>query len=97
MITSFKLKQLNTEEGKNIITRNLSRICDLRILDIDIINKTISLDYNNPFTLDCAKKELRRIGYSLTSHKDRPKHRFHKANNGITSLFLDTSPYQKSV
>jgi len=87
MITSFKLQQLNTEEGKNIITRNLSRICDLRILDIDIINKTISLVYNTPFTLDCAKKELRRIGYSLTSNKDLPKPRFHKANNGITSLF----------
>lgn len=87
MITSFKLQQLNTEEGKKIITRNLSRICDLRILDIDIINKTISLVHNNPFTLDSAKKELRRIGYSLTSKKDLPKPGFHKTKNGITGLF----------
>lgn len=87
MITSIKLKQLNTEEGKNIIVRNLSRICDLRILDIDIINKTISLVYNSPFTLDSAKKELRRIGYSLTSKKDLPATKFHMPNNGITGLF----------
>lgn len=65
MTTLIKIEQLNSEEGKNIITRNLSRILDLRILDIDIINKTISIVYNNPFVLDKAKTELGRVGYSL--------------------------------
>ena len=63
MTTLIKIEQLNSEEGKNIITRNLSRILDLRILEIDIINKTISLVYNNPFVLDKVKKELGRVGY----------------------------------
>lgn len=64
MTTLIKIEQLNSEEGKNIITRNLSRILDLRILEIDIINKTISIVYNNPFVLDKAKTELGRVGYS---------------------------------
>jgi hypothetical protein len=65
MTTLLKVDQLISEESKNIIARNLSRILDLRILDIDTINKTISLVYNNPFVLDKAKKELGRVGYSL--------------------------------
>ncbi|MCM4153474.1 hypothetical protein DHD05_17915 [Arenibacter sp. N53] len=65
MTTLIKVEQFISEENKSIITRNLSRILDLRILDIDIINKTISLVYNNPFVLDKAKKELGRVGYSL--------------------------------
>ncbi|RAJ09038.1 hypothetical protein [Arenibacter echinorum] len=65
MTTLLKVEQLISEESKNIISRNLSRILDLRILDIDVINKTISLVYNNPFVLDKAKKELGRVGYSL--------------------------------
>ncbi|MBC8768594.1 hypothetical protein H4O18_11375 [Arenibacter sp. BSSL-BM3] len=65
MTTLIKVEQLISEENKSIITRNLSRILDLRILDIDIINKTISLVYNNPFVLDKAKKELGRVGFSF--------------------------------
>jgi len=65
MTTLLKVEQLISEESKNIIIRNLSRIMDLRILDIDAINKSISLVYNNPFVLDMAKKELGRVGYSL--------------------------------
>jgi hypothetical protein len=65
MTTLLKVEQIISEESKNIITRNLSRILDLRILDIDTIHKTISLVYNNPFVLDMAKKELGRVGYSL--------------------------------
>ncbi|MEQ8218686.1 MAG: hypothetical protein RH981_10645 [Arenibacter sp.] len=65
MTTLLKVEQLISEESKNIIFRNLSRILDLRILDIDIINKTIALVHNNPYVLDKAKKELARVGYSL--------------------------------
>ncbi|MDO6602386.1 hypothetical protein SAMN03080594_103225 [Arenibacter palladensis] len=65
MTTLLKVEQLISEESKNIISRNLSRILDLRILDIDVINKTIALVYNNPYVLDKAKKELGRVGYSL--------------------------------
>lgn len=65
MTTLLKVEQLISEESKNIISRNLSRILDLRILDIDVINKTIALVYNNPYVLDKAKKELERVGYSL--------------------------------
>ncbi|MEG3659274.1 hypothetical protein V5097_17820 [Arenibacter palladensis] len=65
MTTLLKVEQLISEESKNIIFRNLSRILDLRILDIDVFNKTIALVYNNPYVLDKAKKELERVGYSL--------------------------------
>ncbi|MCK0146596.1 hypothetical protein MWU78_13150 [Arenibacter sp. F26102] len=65
MTTLIKVEQLISEENKTVITRNLSRILELRILDIDIINKTISLVYNNPFVLDKVKKELGRVGFSF--------------------------------
>ncbi|MCK0190391.1 hypothetical protein [Arenibacter sp. F20364] len=65
MTALIKVEQLISEENKNVITRNLSRILDLRILDIDTFNKTIALVYDNPFVLDKAKKELCRVGYSL--------------------------------
>jgi len=68
MITLLKVEQIISEKSKNIITRNLSRILDLRIINIDITNKSISLVYNNPYVLDKAKKELGRVGYS-------PQHR----------------------
>ncbi|MDL5512347.1 hypothetical protein QSE00_11010 [Arenibacter sp. M-2] len=65
MTTLLKVEQLISEESKNVISRNLSRILDLRILDIDIINKTILLVYNSPLILDKVEKELGRVGYSL--------------------------------
>ena len=65
MTTLLKVEQLISEESKNVISRNLSRILDLRILDIDIINKTILLVYSSPLILDKVEKELGRVGYSL--------------------------------
>lgn len=65
MTTLITIEQLTSEECKNTITRNLSRILDLKILDINLINKTISLVYDNPLVLHKAKKELSRVGYSF--------------------------------
>ncbi len=59
------IEKLNSDRGKHIIVRNLSRIMDIRILDIDLENKTVSFVYDNSIAIDKVKQELYRIGYPL--------------------------------
>ncbi|SHI80099.1 hypothetical protein SAMN04487911_10610 [Arenibacter nanhaiticus] len=70
MKTLIQVPDLNSEQCKRIIVRNLSRILDLRILDISVENKTISIRYNHPFTLEKVKKELMRIKHTLHALTD---------------------------
>ena len=61
------LKNLECKEGKNKIVRNLSRILDIRIIDIDVENKILVFAYANPPALQKVKQELFRIGYPMQS------------------------------
>lgn len=60
-----QIEKLNSDRCKHIIIRNLSRIMDIRILDIDLEKKTLSFVYESIAAIDKVKRELWRIGYPL--------------------------------
>jgi len=60
-----QIQKLNSDRCKYIIVRNLSRIMDVRILDIDLEKKTLSFVYESIAAIDKVKRELCRIGYPL--------------------------------
>ena len=61
-----EIEDLQTPECKNTIVRNLSRIMDIRILDIDLEQRTLSLVYDSIAAFEKAKKELWRIGHPIS-------------------------------
>ena len=60
-----QIEKLNSNRRKHIVVRNLSRIMDIRILDIDLEKKTLSFVYDSISAIDNVKRELSRIGYPL--------------------------------
>lgn len=64
-----ELKNLKSDEGKYIIARNLHRILDIRILDIDVENATLIFLYASPIALQKVQQELLRLGYPVLSCK----------------------------
>ena len=60
-----QIEKLNSDKSKNIIRRNLSRIMDIRILDIDLEKKTLSFVYESIATIEKVKRELLSIGYPI--------------------------------
>jgi hypothetical protein len=69
MKATAEVKNLKTDKGKHIIIRNLHRILDIRILDIDVENGSILFLCATPFALQQVKRELFRIGYPIQSCK----------------------------
>lgn len=65
MRTFATLKNFTTPEGRDIIVRNLNRILDIVILDIDIENSTITLLHTGRAALEKAKRELSCIGFPI--------------------------------
>ena len=47
MKATAQIDKLRSDSGKDKIIRNLSRIMDIRILDIDLENKTISFAFDS--------------------------------------------------
>ncbi|MEP3208693.1 MAG: hypothetical protein ABJN95_05880 [Maribacter sp.] len=66
MKASAKIDSLKSAASKSCIVRNLSRILDLRILDIDLEKKTIHFVYDSLLAFENAKRELLRIGYPIS-------------------------------
>tara|TARA_R110002049_G_scaffold191337_1_gene360241 strand:+ start:5541 stop:5810 length:270 start_codon:yes stop_codon:yes gene_type:complete len=64
-----KLKNLNGNEDKRIIIRNLSRIMDIRIVDIDVEKGTIGILSSTMLALEQVRRELWRICYPVKSWK----------------------------
>lgn len=67
-----KIDSLKSPEGKHIVMRNLSRILDIRILDIDLDSRTVSLVYDSILAFEKAKSELRRIGFPIAKCTYQP-------------------------
>ncbi|MCG2459987.1 hypothetical protein K8352_04460 [Flavobacteriaceae bacterium F89] len=59
------LKNLKCNKGKGKIIRNLSRILDVRIVDINVDNGTMFFVYANVTAFQKVKRELFRIGYPM--------------------------------
>ena len=59
------LKNVTSESSKVMIVRNLSRILDIKIVDIDVEHGMISFLYNAHDSFNQVKKELMRIGFPI--------------------------------
>lgn len=68
MKATAKIEDLKSIESQNTIIRNLSRILDIRIVDIDIIRGMVSFLYDSPGCFEKVKQELRRIGHPITDY-----------------------------
>lgn len=64
-----QLENLNCPEDKRIILRNLCRIMDVRIIDIDVDRGLLLLLYAVPIALQKVRQELSRLGYHIQSCK----------------------------
>jgi len=72
MKATAKINNLTSLEGKHIIVRNLSRILDIRIMDIDVESRTVTLVYDSILAFEKAKNELRRIGFPISKCSYQP-------------------------
>lgn len=60
-----EIRELKGSECKHCIVRNLSKILDIRIVDINLESKTLSFLYETPTVFAKVKSELKRIGYPM--------------------------------
>lgn len=72
MKATAQLNDLKSSESKHIIVRNLSRILDIRILDIDVESRTVLLVYDSVLAFEKAKNELGRIGFPIAKCTYQP-------------------------
>ena len=61
------IKNLKCEKGKNTILRNLSRIMDICVIDIDVENGMLNFLYIDSMGLNNVKQEMARIGFPIQS------------------------------
>jgi len=86
MKTYASIKNVDACKNKNIIIRNLSRIMDIRILDIDLDNGVICLQYENPLTIEQVKKELSRIGYPIQNYTVKRQSKSYVVKQGDATI-----------
>ena len=65
MKAEVKLDHLNTEQGKYRILRNLYKILNIRIINVDVPNRVLSFVFQNQVAFEQVKKELKRLGYPI--------------------------------
>lgn len=65
MKTLIQINKMNAPKSAGMITRNLSRIMDIRILDVDTKTGKIWISYASPLALNMVYRELERIGCHL--------------------------------
>lgn len=71
MRTYATLNNFSAPAGKSTILRNLNRILDIVVLDIDEENSAITFLYTSKSVLEKVKRELKCIGYPI-------RHMIHK-------------------
>lgn len=62
-----KIKNLQSDNERHIIIRNLSRILDIKVLEIDVVNGRLLFLYASPSAFQKVKQELCRLGYPIQS------------------------------
>lgn len=62
-----KVSNMDYKDCEKRILRNLSRILDVRILNIDIKNGMLYFLYAGPAAFEKVKQELQRLGYPMVS------------------------------
>ena len=64
-VNNLSDNDINTDWYKCKICKNLSRIMDIKIIEVNVENKTVSFIYENPKAYTLVMDELRRIGYPV--------------------------------
>lgn len=64
-----KIGSLITIKDKMTILRNLGRIMDIRVIDLELGTGKLTFLYYNPIALEQVKQELWRIGYPIGHFK----------------------------
>ena len=80
-----QLDNLISEYGKDTIERNLGRIMEIRVKDIDIQKRLMCFFFQNPSDYDKVERELERIGYPIKK----------VMNKAFGVKKKDQSPYEK--
>ena len=65
MKAKLKLDKQINEKSKSTIVRNLCRILDIRITNIDIRKNVLSFVYQNQGSFEQVRNELKRLGYPI--------------------------------
>ncbi|MBT8300039.1 MAG: hypothetical protein HKP42_06515 [Maribacter sp.] len=68
------IENLDSNRCKHIIVRNLSKIMDIRILEINLDKRTLSFKYDSIAAIEKVKRELWRIGYPLNQFIKKDPH-----------------------
>ncbi|MRI00731.1 hypothetical protein GH721_09355 [Kriegella sp. EG-1] len=77
------LKNFKTAEGRKIISRNLPRIKDIVILDMDVENSTITFLHANKAALERVKSDLKCLGFPICDLQDQNKKSFVSKKNQL--------------
>lgn len=64
-----KIGNLISNNDKMMILRNLSRIMDIRVIDLEVDTGKLFFLYYSPIALEQVKQELWRIGYPIRHFK----------------------------
>jgi hypothetical protein len=62
------LKNVDSTSCKRVIIRNLSRILDIKIIDIDVEQGVISFMYSAQDSFNQVKRELLRLGFPMQNY-----------------------------
>ena len=65
MRARVRISNLSSERGKLTIIRNLSRIMNIRVVEIDLKEQVLCFLYQNNRAYEEVKNELRRIGHPI--------------------------------
>ena len=67
MKAQLTLQNMRSSDCSRIITRNLARIMNLRVVQIDTEARLLTFLYSDPTVLSKVRQELRRIGFPVLS------------------------------
>ena len=65
MRAKVNLQNLTSQDGKDKIIRNLRKIMDIRVVELDIKNQALCFLYRNKEGFEQVKHELARIGFPI--------------------------------
>ena len=69
------LKNLRTDNCRGIVLRNLSRIMDIRIIEVNLQTKKLHFHYQDALAFENVRRELSRIGYPIKNGLSKFKRR----------------------
>lgn len=72
MRAQLKISEANNTLQHEVLTRCLNRIMEVRILDLNLKKKLISVEYTGPKVLQKIVNEIERLGLAIRDKKILP-------------------------